>query len=136
MTLVCEQCGNKAKFRRIYDATITEYIDGDGEERDGNAGDVNKIDDDPRDECEDCGSSMLGDVDANLLAGPSDGDYIIQYDNTVFIHDQSLLARFGPDDDARDHIRRDMDAKQFWPDVWLLDDHGGLDLIDMTKEDR
>lgn len=60
MAYRCDQCGNTKKFMVVYDATITEYVDGYGEEDiEDNAGDVNKIDDNPQTQCPECGSNSV-----------------------------------------------------------------------------
>lgn len=59
----CAACGNTEKFRRIYDATVTTYVNGEGEEVDESKRDVNMMDDDYQEECEECGSYLLVTVD-------------------------------------------------------------------------
>lgn len=54
----CAECGSTT-IRRIYDATITVTLDVFGNEKDWTLGDVNKIDDDPIEECDECGSYTL-----------------------------------------------------------------------------
>lgn len=59
--MVCLNCGSK-EYRRIYDATVTRYVGEDGHEREHEGEvleDVNLMDDDAQEQCEECGSYRL-----------------------------------------------------------------------------
>lgn len=131
MKIQCQVCGNTEKFRRIYDATITEYYDGEGNELEDNAGDVNKIDDDYQEECEECGSCMLDEISEE--EEPEEGDYIIQPDGSVTIVGENGLF-LSPGARSIEAImyfmKEKMDREQFWPNVWSLSDHGNLYLYE------
>lgn len=66
--------------------------------------------------------------------GPQDGDYMLS--PTGPLGGQTLVAQYGKalrvfaeDDDARKFIRARMDREQFWPNVWVISDHGNETLI-------
>lgn len=75
---------------------------------------------------------------------PEEGDYILSPSgnlgtHTAVVQDGRRLATFGPmgegekprsgsDERALSFVRQHMEKEQFWPNVWLQDDHGGYTL--------
>lgn len=55
-------------------------------------------------------------------ADPDEGDYVIAPDLFVV----PIGERFEDYESALARIAEHMESEQFWPDVWLQDDHGGF----------
>lgn len=89
-------------------------------------------------ECDDCGG--LAELDGEELCeecadvAPVEGDFTIS--PTGPLGGLSALARFEGkcigtfdcDDDAVAEARRIMTAEQFWPNIWIVSDHGNFEL--------
>jgi hypothetical protein len=43
-----------------------------------------------------------------------------------------FLGNFKTYSEAQLFIRGKMSADQFWPNVWMIDDHGGAELVQLT----
>ena len=62
-----------------------------------------------------------------------DGDYVIHDYPGGYRVDQ-INEVFEDFDDAIEAVREDMDWKQWWPNVWFVNDHGNVDLLGLTAE--
>jgi hypothetical protein len=68
-------------------------------------------------------------VDAHEVAyGPQEDDITIQPNGDVYQYGK-LLFEVGDDDDRDAMIRAHMDREQFWPNVWIISDHGNAEII-------
>lgn len=47
---------------------------------------------------------------------------------------RQFLGEFREHDDAIRAIAENMEAEQFWPNVWSVSDHGNWSLLNMSKE--
>jgi hypothetical protein len=45
--------------------------------------------------------------------------------------DRSKLKTFAELSDALAAVKADMREQQYWPDVWYLDDHGGIEPVSL-----
>jgi hypothetical protein len=91
-------------------------------------------------DCDDCGGlAELDDDDlceecAEIADGPTDGDFTIT--PTGPLGGLSALGRVGGkfvgtfdcDDDAVREARRLMTVEQWWPNIWIVSDHGNWEL--------
>lgn len=67
-----------------------------------------------------------------ISAEPEEGDYVITDSRGGYF--VTPLGETLPDyNRAIDRIRQQMDTDQFWPNVWLQDDHGGFTIIDIAS---
>jgi hypothetical protein len=77
------------------------------------------------------------------LAKPDleDGDYVMAGSpplgsiTVVSVHndrwaDREISKGFSTEAEAVKAIKEDMAAQNYWPNVWIADDHGGLSLYD------
>ncbi|MBT9260175.1 MAG: hypothetical protein KM310_10575 [Clostridiales bacterium] len=69
---------------------------------------------------------------------PAPEDYVIYdapgggYD--VGVIEGEFVGSFKDFDEALAAIRAKMDREKFWPNVWLRDDHGGMELLTSSPE--
>lgn len=88
-------------------------------------------------ECEECCSILEDDGScfdcdhADAEDEPEDDDYIIQDDGVY--QSGKLITDATEWEDCRDAIKAHMDSEQFYPNVWILSDHGNAHLT--TLED-
>jgi hypothetical protein len=71
--------------------------------------------------------------------GPEDGDYFISNERGLeggyeVSQYGKFLGRFSDFDDVKEFIRGHADKEQFWPTVWLVDDHGGVTPVVASKK--
>jgi hypothetical protein len=50
----------------------------------------------------------------------------------VAIVEGKFLGNFKTYSEAQLAVRADMDASQFWPNVWTISDHGNAELVQLT----
>jgi hypothetical protein len=50
----------------------------------------------------------------------------------VGVVEGDFLGNFKTYSEAQLAIREKMTADQFWPNVWMIDDHGGVELLQLT----
>ncbi len=93
--------------------------------------------------CEDCGEyADCADNDVcepcwTRDSEPAEEDYIVTPGGplggklAVIVVGGKFIGLFGEDDDAYNAIRADMEASQFWPNVWFISDHGNASIIDI-----
>ncbi len=66
---------------------------------------------------------------------PAEEDYVVTPGGTlggklaVSVVGGKFIGLFGEEDDAYKAIREDMEANQFWPNVWFISDHGNASII-------
>lgn len=67
---------------------------------------------------------------------PEEGDYVIDTSSRRGYEVTPLGETYHPDDWDKmlADIRSHMEQSQFWPNVWLLSDHGNFHPLDITKE--
>jgi len=72
--------------------------------------------------------------DEHDIDEPCEGDYTITPSgplgsrSSVGQVEGKHLGEFPNDDSAREFIRERMDKEQYWPNVWLVSDHGNWNL--------
>lgn len=74
--------------------------------------------------------------DEELDDQPSDDDYFIEdkpNHGYSVSQSQKFLESFSDRDEAEAFIRKHMDQEKFWPNVWFVDDHGGMQLITIPE---
>ena len=59
---------------------------------------------------------------------PAEGDYLLSDEGVHVVGEGSrgFLGKFDDDVEALDAIGEDMEEKKFWPNVWMLSDHGNI----------
>lgn len=60
---------------------------------------------------------------------PEHDSYFIDYKDVVSQYGRVLYQGKGIDDCLL-WIRRRMDSEHFWPDIYYINDHGNIDLLD------
>lgn len=66
-------------------------------------------------------------------AEPEEGDLTTE-NHRVFWSRGKVAFAVGEDEDWRQAAREWMDREQFWPNVWLISDHGNAHLLSMSEE--
>ena len=64
---------------------------------------------------------------------PEEGDLTTE-DHRVFYSGGKKAFAVGEDEDWRQAAREWMDREQFWPNVWLISDHGNAILMSVSEE--
>lgn len=67
------------------------------------------------------------------FSDPEEGDYTTE-DHRHFYQNRKLVVTVGEEDDWRPAVKAHMEAEQFWPNVWLISDHGNAHLLSMDDE--
>ncbi len=106
-------------------ATCYEYIDYGPEDYCVVCGEYADLDE--NDECEDCAEDKPEDEDFTITpSGPLGGRSAVGRVNGKFV------GEFDSDDQAIVAIKQIMEDEQFWPNIWLVSDHGNWSVY---KED-
>jgi hypothetical protein len=84
--------------------------------------------------CSDCGRWI--EEPCAHETGPEPEDYTItdtpRGGYNVGVVEGKFLGNFPTYSDAQLAVRADMDANQFWPNVWTISDHGNASLVQLT----
>ena len=83
---------------------------------------------------DDLGFPPLDSVD-DIPTGPESEDYIIGDEPRgyfVGVVEGKSIGHFKTYSEAQLAVRADMDASQFWPNVWHISDHGNAELVQLT----
>lgn len=76
------------------------------------------------------GESYEGDDPASLE--PEEGDYTTG-DHHTFYQDGKVVLVVPEGEDWEPLVRAHMEQEQFYPNVWFVDDHGGLTFLDYSE---